>query len=71
MGYSGAGRKLIHEKNKNKKSRDTVPLNCASKSTKNENNLDKKLKSKFCDADDKNRTKFQGHPHYFVHVEGF
>jgi hypothetical protein len=26
MGYSGAGGKLIHEKNRRKKSRDTVPL---------------------------------------------
>jgi hypothetical protein len=26
MGYSGAGRKLIHEKIRSKKSRDTVPL---------------------------------------------
>jgi hypothetical protein len=26
MGYSGAGGKLAHEKNQNKKSRDTVPL---------------------------------------------
>jgi hypothetical protein len=26
MGYSGAGGKLIHEKNRSKKSRDTVPL---------------------------------------------
>jgi hypothetical protein len=27
MGYSGAGGKLIHEKNQKQKSRDTVPLN--------------------------------------------
>jgi hypothetical protein len=27
MGYSGAGGKLIHEKTRSKKSRDTVPLN--------------------------------------------
>ena len=26
MGYSGAGGKLIHEKTRGKKSRDTVPL---------------------------------------------
>jgi hypothetical protein len=26
MGYSGAGGKLIHKKNRSKKSRDTVPL---------------------------------------------
>ncbi len=26
MGYSGAGGKLIHEKTRSKKSRDTVPL---------------------------------------------
>ncbi len=26
MGYSGAGGKLIHEKNQRQKSRDTVPL---------------------------------------------
>jgi hypothetical protein len=26
MGYSGAGGKLIHEKNQKQKSRDTVPL---------------------------------------------
>jgi hypothetical protein len=27
MGYYGAGGKLIHEKTRSKKSRDTVPLN--------------------------------------------
>jgi hypothetical protein len=27
MGYSGAGGKLIHEKNQRQKSRDNVPLN--------------------------------------------
>ncbi len=26
MGYSGAGGKLIHKKNRSKKSRDTVPF---------------------------------------------
>ncbi len=34
MGYSGAGGKLIHEKTRSKKSRDTVPLKlrkCATK----------------------------------------
>jgi hypothetical protein len=30
MGYSGAGGKLIHEKTRSKKSRDTIPLSTAS-----------------------------------------
>ncbi len=30
MGYSGAGGKLIHEKTRSKKSRDTVPLKALS-----------------------------------------
>ncbi len=31
MGYSGAGGKLIHEKNQKQKSRDSVPLKKAEK----------------------------------------
>jgi hypothetical protein len=35
MGYSGAGGKLIHEKNQKQKFRDTVPLN----QSQNENEI--------------------------------
>jgi hypothetical protein len=34
MGYSGAGGKLIHEKNQKQKSRDTVPLKYIEKKEK-------------------------------------
>ncbi len=38
MGYSGAGGKLIHEKNQKQKSRDTVPLSSLLRQSRKYNN---------------------------------